>query len=154
MKQLSCLTIAACAFFALALTSFGGPEPLPSGKEMKQVAPVPECDFTWTGFYFGANVGYGWGSADTDFDPLPDPATFFSLEPTSLNPDPDGFIGGGQLGFNWQFGKWLVVGIETDFQGTDMEGHDRRGPIVDILNAGTNAADSFLEAHERMQWLG
>ena len=61
MKQLTCLTIAACASVALAITAFGGPEPLSSGKEMKQVAPAPpECDFTWTGFYFGGNAGYGW----------------------------------------------------------------------------------------------
>jgi outer membrane immunogenic protein len=154
MKQLSCLTIA-CASIALALTAFGGPEPMSSGKEMKQVAPAPpECDFTWTGFYFGGNAGYGWGNADTDFDPLPDPATFFDLNPTSLSPDPSGFIGGGQLGFNWQWGKWLVLGIETDFQGTDIEGHDRRGPIEDFFGLGVNSPDSFLAAHERVQWLG
>jgi len=45
----------------LALTAVAGPEPMPSGKEMKQVAPAPpECDYTWTGFYFGGNAGYGW----------------------------------------------------------------------------------------------
>jgi outer membrane immunogenic protein len=153
MKQLSCLTIA-CASIALALTAFGGPEPLSSGKEMKQVAPAPpECDFTWTGFYFGGNAGYGWGNADTDFDPLPDPATFFDLEPNRLNPDPSGFIGGGQLGFNWQWNKWLVLGIETDFQGTDIEGHDTLFNFPNILGVG-NGADTFLFAHERIQWFG
>ncbi|HST29984.1 MAG TPA: outer membrane beta-barrel protein [Chthoniobacterales bacterium] len=156
MKQLTCLTIVACATLALAFTALGGPESLPSGKEMKQVAPAPapECDFTWTGFYVGANFGYGWGNADTDFDPLPDAATFVDLEPTSLNPDPDGFIGGGQIGFNWQWNKWLVLGIESDFQGTDMEGDETRSPIQDIFNAGLNSPDSFLAAHERMQWFG
>jgi outer membrane immunogenic protein len=155
MKQLSCLTIA-CASIALALTAFGGPEPMSSGKEMKQVAPAPpECDFTWTGFYFGGNAGYGWGNADTDFDPLPDPATFGDLNPTTLNPDPSGFIGGGQLGFNWQWNKWLVLGIETDFQGTDIEGNTRRFGFLDfdgdIANDDPNV---FIEAHERMQWFG
>jgi outer membrane immunogenic protein len=155
MKQLTCLTIAACATLALAITAFGGPEPLPSGKEMKQVAPAPppECDFTWTGFYFGGNAGYGWGHAETEFDPLPDPVTFFDLEPTSLEPDPSGFIGGGQIGFNWQWNKWLVLGIETDFQGTDIEDSETRGPILDITGAPNNP-DSFLFAHERLQWFG
>jgi outer membrane immunogenic protein len=155
MKQLTCLTIVACASLALALTAFGGPEPMPSGKEMKQVAPAPppECDFTWTGFYFGGNAGYGWGNGDTHFQPLPDAVTFFSLEPTTLNSDPSGFIGGGQVGYNWQWNKWLVLGIETDFQGTDIEGHKTRGPIIDITGA-PNAADSFLRASERMQWFG
>jgi outer membrane immunogenic protein len=153
MKQLSCLTIA-CASVALALTAFGGPERVSSGKEMKQVAPAPpECDFTWTGFYFGGNAGYGWGNADTSFDPLPDAVTFFDLEPTTLSPDPSGFIGGGQLGFNWQLGKWFVIGIETDFQGTDIEGHDTRSPIIDIDGDPENPG-SFLFAHERIQWFG
>jgi len=156
MKQLIRLTILFCACAALALTAVAGPEPLPSGKEMKQVAPAPpECDYTWTGFYFGANVGYGWGNANVDFDPLPDPATFFSLEPQSLDPNPDGFIGGGQLGYNWQWNKWLVLGAEADFQGTDMEGHDRRQPFNDITGSIANGDPGvFLEAHERMQWFG
>jgi outer membrane immunogenic protein len=156
MKQLTCLTFAACASVALAITAFGGPEPLPSGKEMKQVAPAPppECDFTWTGFYIGGNAGYGWGNGDTHFEPLPDAAAFSDLEPTRLSPDPSGFIGGGQLGYNWQANKWFVLGIETDFQGTDIEGDKTRNPIIDITGAPVNAPDSFLFAHERIQWFG
>ena len=155
MKQLTCLTIALCASLALSLTALGGPEPLPSGKEMKQVAPAPppECDFTWTGFYFGGNAGYGWGNADTDFDPLPDAVVFRDLEPTRLKPDPSGFIGGGQLGFNWQAWKWLVLGIETDFQGTDIEGDDSRSPIINIFGLPVDT-ETEIVAHERIQWFG
>src|ERR1700682_5609746 len=101
MKQLIRLTILFCACTALAVTVVAGPESLPSGKEMKQVAPAPPtCDFTWTGFYAGINGCYGWGNGDTHFQPLPDPVTFFDLEPITLHPDPDGFVGGGQLGYN------------------------------------------------------
>ncbi len=142
-------------FACCALSSaFAGTE-MYSGKEMKQVAPspLPECDFTWTGFYLGGNAGYGWGHADTDFDPRPDAATFFLLEPKTLQPDPDGFIGGGQLGYNYQFNKWFVLGAETDFQGTDIEGQDTNSPFVDITGA-PNGPGSFLAAHERIQWLG
>ena len=155
MKQLIRLTILFCACAALALTVIAGPEALPSGKEMKQVAPAPpECDFTWTGFYLGANFGYGWGNADTDFDPLPDAPTFINLRPTTLNPDPDGFIGGGQIGFNWQWNKWLVLGVETDFQGTDIEGNETDSPIIQNNGTPFPRTDSFLTAHERMQWFG
>ena len=151
MKEILRLTILFCACAALALTAVAGPEPLPSGKEMKQVAPAPapECDFTWTGFYIGANGGYGFGNADTHFDPLPDPIGF-GLDPATVSPDPDGFIGGGQLGFSWQAGKWLVLGIETDFQGSDIEGHDQ-GPA---FAAGVQFASDVLEAHQRIQWFG
>src|SRR5207247_7321910 len=76
MKQLIRLTILFCTCAALALTAPAGPEPLSSGKEMKQVVPAPpECDYTWTGFYIGGNAGYGWGDGDTHFHPLPDAAT-------------------------------------------------------------------------------
>ena len=154
MKQLIRLTILFCACSALALTVVAGPEPLPSGKEMKEVAPVPECDFNWTGFYVGYNDGDGWGNGDTHFDPLPDPQTFFNLDPTTLNPDPNGFLGGGQIGFNWQWNNWLVLGVETDFDGTDIEGHDKEGPIINVLGLPHINPTSFLEAHERMQWFG
>jgi outer membrane immunogenic protein len=33
--------------------------------------------------------------------------------------EPSGFIGGGQIGYNWQFSPILVVGLEADFQGAD-----------------------------------
>ncbi|HJT45154.1 MAG TPA: outer membrane protein [Chthoniobacterales bacterium] len=153
MKQL--VHLMGVAFVCGVLNSaFAGTEAY-SGKEMKQVAPapLPECDFSWTGFYLGGNAGYGWGHADTDFSPRPDAATFFDLVPQTLEADPDGFIGGGQIGFNWQMNKWFVLGIESDFQGTDMEGDETRGPLVDITGAPLNP-DSFIAAHERVQWLG
>jgi outer membrane immunogenic protein len=152
MKQL--VHLMGVVFVCGALTSaFAGPETY-SGKEMKQVAPVqPTCDFTWTGFYLGGNAGYGWGNADTDFDPLPNPVTFASLRPTTLSPDPGGFIGGGQLGYNYQW-KWLVLGAETDFQGSDIEGHETDSPIIQNNGTPFPNAGSFLFAHERIQWLG
>jgi outer membrane immunogenic protein len=153
MKQLTCLTTIFCAYLALTLTAFGGPEPLPSGKEMKQVAPAPEIECTWTGFYVGGNGGYDWGNADTRFEGIP-PANFTALEPTTLtNVDPSGFIGGGQLGFNWQFNKWLVLGIETDFQGTDIEGDQKQSPIFNKAGV-SDGPDTFLFAHQRIQWFG
>lgn len=62
-------------------------------------APAPV--FTWTGFYIGANAGYGWGEADR-------------------SPDVDGFIGGLQAGYNWQGAGPLVLGIEADLQYADV----------------------------------
>ena len=155
MKQLIRLTILFCTCAALALTVVAGPEPMPSGKEMKQVAPAPpECDYTWTGFYLGGNAGYGWGNADTDFHPLPNAVTFVNLAPTTLNPDPNGFIGGGQIGYNWQWNKWLVLGAEADFQGSDMEGSKTRGPIIQNDGDVWPFDHSFITAHERTQWFG
>ena len=59
--------------------------------------------YNWTGFYVGANLGYGWGRVSDDL----------GLVGGSLN----GVIGGGQIGYNWQMNN-LVLGLETDFQGS------------------------------------
>ena len=65
-----------------------------------KAAPV----FSWTGFYIGAHVGYGWGDAF-------DGAAFVDI---------DGAFGGAQLGYNWQFNRNWVFGIETDISASDI----------------------------------
>jgi len=77
------------------------------------MAPVYAPVFTWTGFYVGANAGYGFGQLDsTNLGVIGGPGGSFS--------DPDGFIGGGQVGYNYQMGQW-VFGLEADFQGADLK---------------------------------
>ena len=119
MKQLTCLTIAACASLALSLTAFGGPEPLPSGKEMKEVAPAPppEC-FDWSGFYVGAFGGFKHASVDNDLNPTgdwflfpEDRITVIAHSAHDADLDGNGAEAGGFLGYNWQRGCW-VFGIE------------------------------------------
>jgi outer membrane immunogenic protein len=67
-------------------------------------APV----WSWTGVYFGGNVGYGWGKTDMfDIDPTPDLAD-------DGNPALHGFLGGIQAGYRQQF-NWLVLGIQGDY---------------------------------------
>jgi outer membrane immunogenic protein len=74
-------------------------------------APPAAPIFNWTGFYVGANAGYSWGSSKI-FEDCQDCA------PNPIFPmgtfHPDGFIGGGQAGYNSQFNNW-VFGLEADF---------------------------------------
>lgn len=58
--------------------------------------------FNWTGFYVGLNGGYGWG--------------------TGAGVSTSGFVGGGQLGFNYQLNGGLVLGAETDIALSGMDG--------------------------------
>ncbi len=53
MKKLALTLTILTAFCALA---YAGPEPY-SGKEMKQIVPVPPSCPTWTGFYVGGFAG-------------------------------------------------------------------------------------------------
>src|SRR5258706_3686110 len=64
--------------------------------------------FSWTGFYIGPNLGGAWRQRN-----LPD--TLLGLSLSNVN-DKGAFIGGGQLGFNYQFGNF-VLGIEADVDG-------------------------------------
>src|SRR5215210_4903577 len=102
------------------------------------VAPAPFValpTFTWTGFYVGANAGYGFSDNKTDASTLLlgnnlsvpafptgalTPATVTSGTTGLLGYDNgrsrNGFVGGGQIGYNHQFtpGSGFVVGVEAD----------------------------------------
>ncbi|WP_439497706.1 outer membrane protein [Bosea sp. (in: a-proteobacteria)] len=85
--------------------------------------------FTWTGFYVGVNAGYGFGQIDST-----------NLGIIGGYDDPDGFIGGGQIGYNYQIGQW-VVGLEADFQGADLKA-SATDPVLGV------------RASNEMQWFG
>ena len=66
---------------------------------------------TWTGFYIGPSVGWTFGSSDGDYTGIPAPVTPMVFYPFDLKPS--GAALGGQLGYNFQSGRWLF-GIEGD----------------------------------------
>src|SRR5215831_16810122 len=102
----------------LAFTGAAGAADLATKAPIAPAAPV----FSWTGFYIGANAGYGWGSGSVDFagsDSTLDAIARGQI-PASLAGDPQGFVGGGQAGYNWQTGL-LVLGLEADIQWTDIK---------------------------------
>jgi outer membrane immunogenic protein len=77
--------------------------------------------FSWTGWYIGGNVGYGWGAntspaLSSNFLNATDPTQNFF---PGLKPK--GVIGGGQIGYDWQFNPNLVLGLVADFQGADIK---------------------------------
>jgi outer membrane immunogenic protein len=83
--------------------------------------PAPAPVYNWTGWYVGVNAGASMGDANTDFNvsPLSCAGTCVWTFPHSFSDRnyPDGFIGGGQIGYNWQYSPLIVVGLEADFQG-------------------------------------
>ena len=82
----------------------------------RNAAPEPyynvEPAFTWTGFYVGANAGYGWGNVNAN--------GFANVG------DLDGFVGGGQVGYNYQMGQF-VLGLEADLQAADLSSGNNLG---------------------------
>ncbi len=93
--------------------------------------PAPVATYSWTGFYIGVNAGYTWSNdnsintrsvagpcdlAAVGCPASPNYSTLFALGATgSVDGKFDGFIGGGQLGYNWQVQNW-VWGVEADIQ--------------------------------------
>lgn len=87
----------------------------------KAPPPVP-ASYNWTGFYLGANLGGGWGHESHElFNGIP------GNSEGGFTHDPRGVIGGGQIGFNWQFAPWfgwgtgVVLGVEADIQGSSQK---------------------------------
>jgi len=78
-------------------------------------APPPPI-WTWTGFYIGGNVGYSWGKANWVYDNPSGTGTNSGSEKL------DGFIGGLQVGYNWQLNQTWVLGLEADIQGSAEKG--------------------------------
>src|SRR5208283_1310946 len=107
------ILLASVGALALAGTAFAAD--LPSRAPPPVYVPPPP---TWTGFYVGVNAGYDW-SANNSVNVLTVNAftNTAALSPLGLSTPPaaalgatgslpvnsSGFIGGGQIGYNFQF---------------------------------------------------
>jgi outer membrane immunogenic protein len=107
---------------------------------------VPVPVFTWTGFYAGFNAGYGFDASSNrtptviGVNPastlVPAGTAVLAFSNGSRN---DGFTGGGQVGYNYQFtpGSGFVVGVEADAQYVDFGRERNRFGVVNSV-AGVN----------------
>jgi len=68
------------------------------GTDLPNTKSPPAEQTPWTGVYAGLNLGYGWG------------------DQSNLS----GAIGGGQVGYTYQFSPWFVAGVEADIEGTGL----------------------------------
>jgi len=100
---------AGAAALVLLATSFSAQAadiPRPVYKGARSVVAY----YNWTGFYIGANGGYGWGTSD------------WSVAGIGIaDTKPKGWLAGGTLGYNYQVGSF-VWGLEGDFDWSDMKG--------------------------------
>jgi len=97
------------------------------------MAPIPF--YNWTGFYIGGNLGGAWERTtitDNAFD-------------VSFSNTRSGFIGGGQIGYNWQFSPQFVLGVEWMFDGTNIRSD---GDAVVAADGG-----AILTASAKVDWI-
>lgn len=86
--------------------------PVRRGMPVKAPQPVPVmAGYSWAGFYIGGHVGGGWSDK--------------CFADTAQGPDGchegDGWLGGGQVGYNWQTGN-IVFGVEFSGSIADISG--------------------------------
>lgn len=107
-----------------ALVSFGATASADGYSRQYSIKDSPVSIFSWTGAYAGLNAGYsfgGRGEINTSGQAAANVATVAAgARPARTSLDADGFIGGGQIGYNWQMSHW-VFGVEADIQGLDNE---------------------------------
>jgi outer membrane immunogenic protein len=132
--------LVAAAATMLAAPAFGADLRMP----VKAPPPVMAPIFTWTGFYIGGNLGAAWAQR-----------TVTDAFGNSFTRSSDGrFIGGGQLGYNWQTGNF-VLGVEGDIDGIASD--NNRSAAVIIGGAGpfvvtSNNADWVATLAARFGW--
>jgi outer membrane immunogenic protein len=102
-------------------------------KALLYKAPPPPPALSWTGYYGGVNAGYNWDPNGVDTAgaagqcnataagcrTFPNLYSIVSAQTATFNAPmrQNGFIGGGQIGHNWQVSPAGVVGVEADIQG-------------------------------------
>ena len=115
---------------ATAITTLGFSAASAADLPIRSAPPAPVFSavpvFTWTGFYVGVNAGYGWQD-NNDGSVFVPAGTIAAGSPAGTivygDDNGDGFVGGGQIGYNYQIGSF-VLGIEADLQFADLGGNN------------------------------
>jgi len=130
-----------------ALAALIGTPALAADMALKAPPPaVPTCD--WCGWYVGIDGGGAWSrSRDVFVNETFAGAPFFNGTFGSINPT--GGFGGGEFGYNWQNGAWLL-GFETDLQGASIR--DSQAATISPYLGGVSSIS--IATSERLDWFG
>ena len=151
--QMKRLVASAAVFGVLTMASANAADMPMKAPPAPIVAP-----WNWTGFYAGLNIGYSWGNSDTD-------AAFFNNTTGALlfaaNSDfhLNGVIGGGQIGYNWQWSNF-VLGVEADIQASGQKGDTTFLCPGTVCNLGLTALPAASASvgvgsfNQKLDWFG
>jgi outer membrane autotransporter protein len=112
---------------------------------LKAKAPPPPIveAINWTGFYIGAFGGATQGTAN------------WGYVGGEVSPHIGGFIFGGDIGYNYQLGRY-VLGVEGDIAGTNTKGGTACGPLALVVVGGEVTATSpmfQMTCNAKTDWL-
>ena len=133
------------AFLAASAFALSGVTALAADLPIRAPAPAPLlalAPFSWNGFYVGLHAGYGWTRGDTvGIHSIGGGGAFLGNIGSA---DPKGFLGGGQIGYNFQYGS-IVYGIEGDASFTRRSASATGAFIVPPIT---------VTVRERENWFG
>jgi outer membrane immunogenic protein len=110
---------------AALVFSFGA-GPVAFAADMPLKAPrAPVAQYGWSGFYIGANGGYGTSSSNWVDDPALGSSDLGGHRTT-------GGFAGSQIGYNWQYGI-AVAGFDADLDWASLKGN-HIDPFLHSLN--------------------
>ena len=105
---------------------------LPAPTAVPPPAYLPPV-YNWTGFYVGGNIGAGWsGLSDTNTNFSDTLGSTFSAATNAQ------FLGGGQVGVNYEFANGIVIGAEAMF---DWLSNSQNATVTATDPTGTVAAN-------------
>jgi outer membrane immunogenic protein len=150
------ILIASAAFASLLAATSASAADLPAYSKAPAVAVL----YDWTGPYIGTNVGYSWGRGTTNGSVTGSQnvvttgagagtvTTALPTLPLSGRANVNGFIGGAQLGYNWQRATWLY-GLEGDIQFSNERGS---GDVCTV--AGCPTGSTVFTRDYKLDWFG
>lgn len=133
------LTSVSLGVLGMLSPAFGADLPAYS-KAPVYTAPV----YDWTGVYFGVFGGGGFGNHNVN-NQLGQAGTFTDY---TANYSSQGGLAGGELGYNWQSGSY-VVGIEGDLFWSGIKGSDAAGIAAGAFPAALTSVDQ-----DNLRWGG
>jgi outer membrane immunogenic protein len=157
--------------FAIGVAGLMGTPAFAADMPVKAPPSAPAPVYAWTGWYAGVNAGASFGNVKNDINA---PATgtvvvggfgtgtlatgFAGSDRTH----PDGFIGGGQIGYNYQLSPLWVVGLEADIQGAGEKksgtplnnSFDTEVRLIPSTSFGELAGSSVLNYQTKIDWFG
>jgi outer membrane immunogenic protein len=147
MKKLT-FAIAALGIAAVSAPAFAA--------DMALKAPPPAPVYDWTGGYVGLNLGGSWGRASSTVNGT---NAFAGAAPfaISTSSNMNGVVGGGQIGYNWQFNNHWLFGLEADIQGTSQRSTANLPPVAGLIGGPLALAIPFTSTAsltEKLPWFG
>jgi outer membrane immunogenic protein len=143
----------------VAIAALTGLPAFAADMPVKAPPPPPVVTPSWTGFYIGASAGYGWNqggnidlaSIGTGNLVITTPAA--NAIPAGFDAQPKGFIGGGDIGYNYQWRQW-VLGIEADLSGASIKGTAAQTGTATVVSLITFPVNGSAIGEQKLDLFG